>query len=131
MVTTNSALEGRAVGATGFATAAAGSKARKISTAGDFFSGLYSTLSLGSVKVKTTSSPCCAAVRSVTATGIGDLRSAGSPGAPQPTKKQKAKMKTRNSKMAGAGRVVSTRARLEIQWSQSSFGARCSLHQRL
>src|ERR1700678_1538346 len=99
MVTTSSALEGRAVGATGFATAAAGSKARKISTAGDCFSGLCSTLSLGSVKVKTTSSPCCAAARSVTATGIGDLRSAGSPGAPQPTKKQKAK--TRNSKMAG------------------------------
>ena len=73
-------------GATGFATAAAGSKSRKISTAGSCFSGLCSTLSFGSVKVSTTSSPCWAAARSVTATGIGGLRSAGSPGAAQPTK---------------------------------------------
>src|SRR5580704_14336510 len=95
MVTINSAFEGRVVGSAGFASAEAGWKARKISTAGSCFSGLRSTLSLGSVKVKITSSPCCAATRSAMATGMGDLRSAGSPGAPQPVRNENTKIENR------------------------------------
>src|SRR5580704_12035279 len=96
----------RKVGATaaetddGVEPAASGWKSRKISIAGGCLSSRRSTDSLGRVKVRITLSPCCVAARSVTAVGIGALRSTGSPGAPQPMRRATAKMEIRKWKIA-------------------------------
>src|ERR1700722_20542168 len=88
-----------------------GSIIRKISTAGRCLRGLCSTLSFGSVKVRTTSLPCCEAARSVTATGVGAFRSVGSPGAPQPVRNEKAKTEKRKYKTVAARQSISKLAR--------------------
>jgi hypothetical protein len=61
--------------------------------------GLQRVFVVGKVKVRITLSPCWAAARSVTAVGIGALRSVGSPGTPQPASRaNEAKMEKRKRK---------------------------------
>src|SRR5271163_1178671 len=96
MVTSSVGLAGTDVGAE---LAGTGCKSPKTSIAGGCLSSRPATESLGKVKVRITLSPCWVAARSVTAVGIGGLRSTGSPGTPQPMRKATAKMEKRRWKI--------------------------------
>src|SRR5580658_5063033 len=99
MVTSSVGLAGVAGPGVGVGLAGSFAKSRNISMAGGCLRGRFSTESLGKVKVRITLSPCWVAARSVTAVGIGGLRSMGSPGTPQPRRRETAKMEKRKWKL--------------------------------
>jgi hypothetical protein len=82
------------------------SEPRKISIAGGSLSCSPEVVRDGNVKTSWTPLPCWCAVKSVIGAGIGGEGGCGSPGAPQPLKVKKKRIKIRKSKRCLEWRMV-------------------------